>query len=1440
MLAVAAIVPLLGLSIVKAVLSNNTAVSRVTRNLEFAASVVAANQQRVADSARQTLTAISSMPDLLAGRNCAPFLTRLIEQLPMYSNVGVVGVNGFIRCHSLDSSGTAFVGDREYFQAAMAQRTFVTGGYLQARPSGMPIITFAQPVFGADGKVVAVVFAAMRLAEVAKEVNLARLPQESRMLLIDRAGIVLAANPDTGAVVGRPVSDAVIQQAVKAGDEGVFEGEDAPGAKRIYAFVPSSKALGQSFFVAVSIARSEVLAPARLQLLLDFLALTLVTFFGGWIAWMMGGRAIVMPTARILNAAGQLKAGRMDVRIAPDSGGQHSEFSRIADGINSMADSLQQRESDLAIELTHSRQALAALKQLQATQTASYTELGNAQRKLLDAQRLGRIGHWELDLETGQLSVSDDLPELFGLERGALLGSQDDFAKMVHPEDSAQYTHLRELAQLEGRELDIEYRIVTPSGDVRWMHQRGKSRFNNAGVADSRTGVVQDITSRKQAELAVTRSTEQLRRTGEMAQIGGWEISLEPLTAEWSEECYRIHELDPDDRLDPMQALTFYAPEVQPTIRQAVRAAIEAGVPWDMELPLITAKGRPIWVRTQGQAVKHNGKVIGLVGALQDITVQHASQQQLRLLETCIAHLNDMVLITEAEPVDDPGPRIVYVNEAFERHTGYTRQEVLGKTPRLFQGPNSQRAELDRIRVALKARQPVRVELINYTKEGKEFWAEIDIVPVADATGWYTHWVAVQRDITARKLAEQALVHSEQRYAALFESAPVPMWIVDAESHAFVAINDAGIKRYGYLREEFLRMTIFDICPDLEARRLQAEIRAGTRPPVNRRVHRHKDGAEFHVETVARTVQYGGRPSRFVVALDITAQVRAEKDVQDHLFMLQRAVDAAQAITWHHTLDGMLHEVAEQARGVIGAHQAVVSFNPDMALAQSIVALSLSSKYAAYRQQGGPPPEGLIYSIAGDGKHALKMTQTELEAHPRWHAFVDHAGEQPPMRGCLAVPLLGRSGENIGLLQLSDKYEGDFTQYDEYVLVEIAQFAAIAIENAQLLEQVSELNTGLEQKVAERTLALARQESLFRALADQAPQVVWTADPDGRPSYFNRAWFDLVGGVLKDWTGNAWTAAIHPDDLSGVLENWHVATTTNLPFVGIRRLVARDGSHHTMSYRASPVAGANGEVAFWVGIDADITEIKNSEAALRLSNQELEAFSYSVSHDLRSPLNTIDGFSRLLAKQLTGEVGPKGQHYISRIQAGVAQMGKLIEDLLSLAQVSRMQLHYEFIDLSALSKDILDEWQGRQPDRQVVCDIESGLQAIGDSRLIPVLLENLLGNAWKFTSQTAGARIQVRKRLGADGQPVFVVSDNGVGFDMAYVDKLFVAFQRLHSAAEFPGTGIGLATASRVIARHGGRLWPEAAPGAGAAFFFTLPNTGGVLQISGPKDEVSG
>jgi light-regulated signal transduction histidine kinase (bacteriophytochrome) len=302
--------------------------------------------------------------------------------------------------------------------------------------------------------------------------------------------------------------------------------------------------------------------------------------------------------------------------------------------------------------------------------------------------------------------------------------------------------------------------------------------------------------------------------------------------------------------------------------------------------------------------------------------------------------------------------------------------------------------------------------------------------------------------------------------------------------------------------------------------------------------------------------------------------------------------------------------------------------------------------------------------------------------------------------------------------------------------------------------------------------------------------------------------------------GHAWLDLVHPDDVADMARQWREASKTGQAYTGTRRLRARDGNYHTMSYRSSPVFNNNGELLFWVGIDIDITELKAVETALRISNSELETFSYSVSHDLRAPLNTVDGFSRLLAKELGVAQSARTTHYLSRIQAGVTQMGQLIEGLLSLAHVTRQALRFEPVDLSQLAREVLDSLRVHSPSRQADVSVAPGLTAHGDTRLLRAVMENLLGNAWKFSERRERTVIEVG--WSAEQQAYFV-RDNGAGFDMAYADKLFGTFQRLHGATEFAGTGIGLATVARVIARHGGRIWAESAPDQGATFFFVLP-----------------
>ncbi|WP_431094780.1 PAS domain S-box protein [Polaromonas aquatica] len=1411
MLVLVAIVPMFGLSIFKAVYNADIAVERARDDLQFAASLTASSQQRLAESARQVLTAIAHMPGLRDGNGarCDRYLVELNKLFPLYANFGMVGTDGYALCNGQEGVKLGYLGDRAYFRNAMERRSFVVGEYIVGRATGRPSISFALPLLDKDGRVEVVAYASVDLAEMAKSTMDIQLPPGAAVGIHDRGGVLLAGKPELPIRIGQVAKSPVLKAAAQQMRTGTDDGPDGAGQRRVWAFTPSSADANAAFFVAVSMDHQLIVGASREQLWLELVLLSLVAFVGGGVAWIIGGRAIVAPTRNILEATRQVENGRLDVRIPVGRADDFGEFASISRGFNRMAESLERHRNDLEVELANSEAI---------------------QQKLRDAQRLGRIGYWQLDTATNESWWSDEVYEVLGVDRATFDRTHEGFMQLIHPGDRETFRARRDLAVQTDQPLDVEFRIVTSAGEIRWVHLFGRADDVQQGKgglsAQRRSGVIQEITDRKRAELVVARSTELLNKTGALGKVGGWEVLVDTMTPYWSEEIYRIHELDPAAGLGIEEALNFYAPEAQRTIRSVAQAALQQGTAWDLELPFITAKGRRIWVRTQGRALQQDGKVVSLVGVLQDITEQHDAQAHLRLLETAVSRLNDIVLITDAQPIDGLGPRIIFVNDAFERRTGYTRKEVLGKTPRLLQGPKTQRDELDRIKSSLQKWEPVRAELINYTKSGEEFWAELDIVPIADGKGRFTHWVSVERDITRRKLAEQALGESEQRYAALFEMGPVPMWVFDTATARFLNVNRAAVERYGYSYDEFLSMTIFDIRPESEYDALRSNL-ARNEPATDPKIlwkHRSKEGELFPVSVVGRPVQYGGHAARFVVALDMSAQVKAEKTAQEHLFTLQRAADAAQAITWHQTLEDTMREVAEQARGVIGAHQSIVSLTVNSDWAQAINALSLSEKYAKYRDLIEPPDGTGIYSLVCQTNRSMRMTQAELEAHPRWRGFGNYADKHPVMRGWLAVPLTSRDGKNIGLLQLSDKYEGEFTQEDEYVALELAQLASIAIQNARLIEEVSQLNTGLEQKVADRTLALERQQALFQALAEQAPQVVWTSDPEGAATYFNRAWFDLAGGKMEDWTGTQWFAAIHPDDLPDIKARWHVAKATRSQYTGIRRVLARDGVH-TMSYRASPVLDEQGEVTFWVGIDADITEIKAIEAALRLSNQELEAFSYSVSHDLRSPLNTVDGFSRLLGKHLGSNAGERVTHYLARIQAGVAQMGQLIEDLLSLAQVSRSPLNNAAVDLSGLARTIVDEWQVRDPGRKVAVNIEEGLKAYGDSRLVRVVMENLIGNAWKFSAQQPVAEIAVGCQLDAAGLPEFFVGDNGAGFDMAYADKLFTPFQRLHAVSEFPGTGIGLATVSRVIKRHGGRIWAEAAPGKGARFFFTLPTS---------------
>ena len=294
------------------------------------------------------------------------------------------------------------------------------------------------------------------------------------------------------------------------------------------------------------------------------------------------------------------------------------------------------------------------------------------------------------------------------------------------------------------------------------------------------------------------------------------------------------------------------------------------------------------------------------------------------------------------------------------------------------------------------------------------------------------------------------------------------------------------------------------------------------------------------------------------------------------------------------------------------------------------------------------------------------------------------------------------------------------------------------------------------------------------------------------------------------------------------------------PFDEELEMVLASGRHVWVRVIGEALRDDQGRMLRLHGSAQDITERKQAqESILRLNaeleervrqrtsqlesvNRELEAFSYSVSHDLRSPLNTIDGFSQLMERMTLDKVGDQGRHYLSRIRAGTRQMGELIEGLLSLAKLSRDPLRAATVDLAQMARQVIQGCREREPLRRVDVHIPPSLLARGDPLLLSVVMHNLVGNAWKFTSLQPSARIEVGCETGDDGETTYFVRDNGAGFDMAYADKLFGTFQRLHSSADYAGTGIGLATVKRIVDRHAGRVWARAAEGQGATFYFTL------------------
>ena len=389
---------------------------------------------------------------------------------------------------------------------------------------------------------------------------------------------------------------------------------------------------------------------------------------------------------------------------------------------------------------------------------------------------------------------------------------------------------------------------------------------------------------------------------------------------------------------------------------------------------------------------------------------------------------------------------------------------------------------------------------------------------------------------------------------------------------------------------------------------------------------------------------------------------------------------------------------------------------------------------------------------------------------------------------------------------------------------------------------------GIARDISSRRQAELAQRDADRFIAritEVAPTLIYVYDLETGRRVYNNGWLPEALGYTDqhDTDVRAFIdRTLHPDDRGrlAAYRRSHPASPDGVVSQVEFRARHRDGSWRWMLSRNLVFArNEDGSARQLIGTTTDITDIKRTEEELRrlnvelerrvnertadlaAANRELEAFAYSVSHDLRGPLRAIGGFSNAVLETCGRQLDEKGRRYLSLVTAGVKRMGDMIEGLLALSRTTRHDLLLKKVDLSSMACEVLEDLQHAEPNRSVEIVVAPQVEVTGDVRLLRMALDNLFGNAWKFTSRAENARIEfgVEQR---QGEPTYFVRDDGAGFDMANADALFVPFQRLHKTEEFEGTGIGLATVQRIVHRHGGRIWAQSAPRQGATFYFTL------------------
>ena len=1003
-------------------------------------------------------------------------------------------------------------------------------------------------------------------------------------------------------------------------------------------------------------------------------------------------------------------------------------------------------------------------------------------------ERLSRVlegsneGYWDWDLVTNDLFLSDQVFKILDLpkQEGTLCFSF--FTELIASSDRAHVRAEIDRSIQEGIPLREQFQMRQGGGGLMIdCVMRGKPYFDSQGQAVRLAGMLSDVTDEKKLQAALQASEARFRQLAESNLIGivFWNIYGKIYDAN-DVFLVLLGYSRPEMESGKLNWRDITLPADQLAHAEAVQKAIagQAIVPYETQY--IHRDGHKVDVLV-GFAMLQGYRDQGFAFVL-DISDRKAAEAVLRESAQRFRYMAESM--PQKVWTALPDGEMDYMNRNWMTYSGLTWEELKAMGWVCMLHEDEYQMTLDIWNEALQSGQAAQVEHRLRRYDGEYRWHLSRGAPMRDEVGKLVMWIGTSTDIDDVKQAQRALQESENRFRAMADASPTMIWVM--EPNMDISYCNRILLEYLGITKEEIKATgwhpyIFpeDLPYTLEMTTIAFENQEQYK--LELRVRR-ADGQYRWLFCInaPRWDAEGNFVGYIGSGIDIHDRKTAEAALYESEERFRTLADQAPIMIW----------LTDSQGEVLYNNKFWYEFS---GLTQASDCADLLDLIA---------PEDREYVLQG-----VQQTNRDRVFYEHQYRMRRFDGEYRWIQAT-GVPRYAAEGTFCG-------YVGTYLDITDQ----------------------KRATEDLEELVRQRTLALQKNSSLLNLIIDNVPVMIFLKDAAHlRFELFNRAGWNITGWSQEEMLGKN-DYDLFPKEQADFFTSKDRETLDNKMMVNVPEepIQTKNGEMKVLHTRKVPIMDEQGFPAYLLGVSEDMTEYKQTQAqiqalneqlqeqirSLNVVNKELEAFSYSVSHDLRAPLRTIDGFSQAILEDYADRLDEDGQRYLSRIREGSQQMAQLIDDMLNLSRLTRGDMNKASVNISEMARAIAQDLKRQESGRSVEFRIQDGMIVHADKRLIQAVLENLLGNSWKFTAHHPDALIEFGA-IEKDGKPVYFVKDNGAGFDMAYADKLFGVFQRLHDVSEFQGTGVGLASVQRIIHRHGGDIWAEGAVNKGATFYFTL------------------